>query len=189
MDLQAGRIVRPLADECEVTGPLRRRSDADAQSLAQHERTGFPCSRAPLATRSGQLKGGEGRLIVKKLLAAVASVALVVTPMAASAQSYGHGHGGEGWGGRGAQQRSYGGGGAYRGYSRGDLHGGYGRDGRRDDHGSNIAGAAIVAGLAGLLLGSALSSQQSSGYSQPYAQPYGGQSYGYPPSYDYQPGW
>jgi len=125
---------------------------------------------------------------MKKLLAAVASVALVVTPMTASAQSYGHGHGGEGWGGRGSQQRYHDGGSAYGGYSR-DLRGSYGRDGRRDNHRTDIAGAAIVAGLAGLLLGSALSSQQSSGYSQPYAQPYGDPSYGYAPSYNYQPGW
>lgn len=122
---------------------------------------------------------------MKKLLAAVASVALIVTPMAASAQSYGHVGG---WGGRGAQQRHYDGGNAYRGYSQ-DLRGSYGHDGRRDDHGANIAGAAIVAGVAGLLLGSALSSQQSSGYSQPYAQPYGERPSGYAPSYNYQPGW
>jgi hypothetical protein len=123
---------------------------------------------------------------VKKLLAAVASVGLVVTPMAASAQSYGHVHGG--WGGREAQQRQYDGGSAYRGYSR-DVRGSYGRDGHRDDHGANIAGAAIIAGVAGLLLGSVLSSQQSSGYSQPYAQPYEDSSSGYAPSYNYQPGW
>lgn len=121
---------------------------------------------------------------MKKLLAAVASLAVVVAPMAASAQSYGHGRSGENWGGRGMQQHYNGGAGAYRGYSR-DLRGGYGRDDRRTD----TAGVAIVAGLAGLLLGSALSNQQSYGYSQPYAQPSGYQAYGYSPSYGYQPGW
>lgn len=127
---------------------------------------------------------------MKTFLAAVTSVALVVTPMAASAQSYGHGRYGEGWSGRGSQQRDYVGGGAYRGYSRGER-GGYSHYDHRGDHRTDIAGAAIIAGVAGLLLGSALSSQQSSGYSQPYAQPYAQpyQSYGYSPSYSYQSGW
>jgi opacity protein-like surface antigen len=123
---------------------------------------------------------------VKKLLAGIASVALVVTPIAASAQSYGHGRGGDG---HGWQQRYDGGAAAYRGYAR-DQRSNY----RRDDHRNDSGGVAIVAGLAGLLLGSALASQQSSGYSQPYAQPYGYQPDGYQPSgysppYGYQSGW
>src|SRR5206468_11700649 len=42
-DEATGSADREVASsgDCEVTGPLRRRSDAEAQSLAQHERTEF----------------------------------------------------------------------------------------------------------------------------------------------------
>ncbi len=111
---------------------------------------------------------------MKMLFAAVAGLTLVVAPLAASAQPYGHGYSGEGWSGRGSSQRSYGGHDGYRGSSRGEYRSYGGRYGDRYDNG----GAAVFAGLAGLMIGSALSSSQSYGYAQPY---------GYSQSYNYQP--
>ncbi len=90
---------------------------------------------------------------MKAFILAAASLALVATPLAASAQSYGHGHDGGGWS---------------RSAPRGDGGHGYGRYGRGDD-----GGGAVLAGVAGLLLGSALVESQSYdrpyGYAQPYA--------------------
>ncbi|WP_133255045.1 hypothetical protein [Phenylobacterium hankyongense] len=116
---------------------------------------------------------------MKKILLAVASLAVVVSPVVASAQSYGHGRAG-GWNGRDSQERSYDRGQGRTDYGRGYDRGrsGYGRDTYRDD-----SGAVVVAGLAGLLLGSALSGSQSQGYSQSYGY---SQPYAYAPAYSQQ---
>ena len=134
---------------------------------------------------------------MNKILIAVASLAVVAAPVAASAQSYGYGRDSGSSNDRWSQDRSYGGradradyGRSY-GQSYGESYGqndgrsygqsygqsyrqGAGRDGRRNDS-SNAAGVAVIAGIAGLLLGSALSqSSHSQTYSQSYgyAQPY-----------------
>ena len=84
---------------------------------------------------------------MKKIMLAIASLAVIAAPVAASAQSYGHGGArGGGWSNRGDYGHSYRGGGN--------------------------AGAAVAAGVFGLILGSAIaSSYHSNGYG--YAQPYG----------------
>ena len=82
---------------------------------------------------------------MKKIMLAIASLAVVAAPVAASAQSYGHdnGHGRDsgGWNNRG--------------------------DYRRGDRGDG--GAVLAAGVFGLILGSAIaSSNHSYGYDRPY---------------------
>ena len=116
---------------------------------------------------------------MKKILIAVASLAVVAAPMAASAQSYGYGRDGGASYDRWSQDRSYGGRADYGrsyGQSYGQTYGrSYSRDDRRNDNGS-AAGVAVIAGIAGLLLGSALSQSshaQTYGQSYGYAQPYG----------------
>ena len=78
---------------------------------------------------------------MKKIMLAIASLAVVAAPVAASAQSYGHDHGRNGgWSNRGDYGRSY-----------------------RGDRGNG--GAALAAGVFGLILGSAIaSSSHSYGY-------------------------
>ena len=81
---------------------------------------------------------------MKKIMLAIASLAVVAAPVAASAQSYGHGRDSGGWNNRG----------------------GYGR-GERGDRGNG--GAILAAGVFGLILGSAIaSSNHSYGYDRPY---------------------
>jgi hypothetical protein len=78
---------------------------------------------------------------------ALASLAVVAAPVAASAQSFGNGHGRDsgGWNNRGD-------------YGRGD----------RGDRGNG--GAVLAAGVFGLILGSAIA---NSNHAYGYAQPYG----------------
>ena len=90
---------------------------------------------------------------MNKIMLAIASLAVVAAPVAASAQSYGHGQGrgGGGWSNRGGYGHSY-----------------------RGDRGNG--GAALAAGVFGLVLGSAIASSYHSndyGRSYGYAQPYG----------------
>lgn len=83
---------------------------------------------------------------MNKIMLAIASLAVVAAPVAASAQSYGHDQGRNGgWSNRGDYGRSY-----------------------RGDRGNG--GAALAAGVFGLILGSAIA---SSSHSYGYAQPYG----------------
>jgi hypothetical protein len=124
---------------------------------------------------------------VKKILLAVASLALVASPVVASAQSYGHGRDGGGWNGHSSQERTY-----DRGQARGDYGRSYDQRGRSDngqsyrDSDRNDSSGAVFAGIAGLLLGSALSSSQSDGYSQSYGY---SQPYDYSPAYSQRCGW
>jgi hypothetical protein len=113
-------------------------------------------------------------MVVKKFLLAVASLAVVASPLAASAQSYGHanGSGRDGGGnGRGSQERGFDQRGDQGGYGREDSQRGRG-DYRRESYGDG--GGAVLAGIAGLFLGAALTSSQSYGYSHSYgySQPY-----------------
>jgi hypothetical protein len=93
---------------------------------------------------------------MKKIMLALASLAVVAAPVAASAQSFGHGQGHNG----GSHGASYGHG------------GGFGRGGGYGYRGGNGAGL-LAAGLFGAVLGSAL---VNSGPAYAYDQPYG---YGY----------
>jgi hypothetical protein len=112
-------------------------------------------------------------MVVKNILLVMASLAVVASPVVASAQPYGHSRDGGGWNGRGSQER---------GYDRGQGRGDYGRGYDRDDRGT----AVVAAGLAGLLLGTALSGSESRGYSQSYAY---SQPYSYAPAYTQRCGW
>ncbi len=112
---------------------------------------------------------------MKKFLVSVAGLAMLMAPLAASAQSYGHGRDGGGW-------------------NSGERHSDYARGYDRD---RGDGGAALAAGVLGLVLGSALASSHNDGYGQSYgynqsygyAQPYGysgyPQSYGYAQPYSY----
>ena len=121
---------------------------------------------------------------MKSLLLAVASLAVVAAPLAASAQSFGHGRDG-GASVRGSQQQyqsAYGRGGDRQGFGRGFVQAGRGDDRRGDyrryDDRDN-GGDAVLAGIAGLILGSALS-----GHADVYSPPYGyAQPYAYAPAY------
>lgn len=111
---------------------------------------------------------------MKSFLIAVAGLAVVAAPLAASAQSYGHDRGGYGHGDYGRGD-----------YGRGDYgRGDYGRGDYRRDYDRDGGGAALAAGVAGLFIGSTLAGsgdrydddyRPAYGYAQPY--PY--ESYGY----------
>jgi hypothetical protein len=115
---------------------------------------------------------------MKKLLIAVAGLAMVAAPLAASAQSYGRAGGGWNSGRASGGQASY---------NRGNDRRAYG--------GNDAAAAALTGGVIGLLLGSALSHSNQYGYPQSYgyARSYGygegrygsGGSYGYAQPYGY----
>ncbi len=91
---------------------------------------------------------------LNKIITALAAIALVAAPMAASARDFGGGRGGGGYDGGGQHGGGYGGGREYRG-DRGDR-GGY-------------AGAAIL----GLALGALIGSSTNAAYGpSPYAYGY-----------------
>ena len=97
---------------------------------------------------------------MNKFLIGVAGLSTLIAPMAASAQGYAHERGDYG---RGGYDRG--------GYDRGDY---------------NRGGAAIAAGVAGLVIGSALASsgdRYDNDYrpAYGYAQPYPYEAYGYAP--------
>jgi hypothetical protein len=108
--------------------------------------------------------------MLKKLLIAAAALAVVATPIAASADPFNHG-------GRGFQSARVHGDGGYRG----GYRGGYGSnwDGRYNDG----RGAAVAAGLFGLVIGAALANdhpyyQRECGWeTQAYPGPYGTAQY------------
>ena len=99
---------------------------------------------------------------MKKFLIAAASLATLAAPMAASAQPYGHG-----------------------GYNQAQRGGDYGRGYERHD---GNAGAAVAAGLFGLVLGAALASNSHPEYDRSYDRSYG-RSYGYDQPYEYRTGY
>jgi hypothetical protein len=107
---------------------------------------------------------------MKKLLIAAAALLTVATPIAASADPMGFGHGG-----RPVEAVR-----VHDGY-RGGYRGGYGAnwDGRYSDG----RGAAVAAGMFGLILGAALANnqpyyaQQCGWETQAYPGPYGGVRY------------
>jgi hypothetical protein len=102
---------------------------------------------------------------VKTLLLTVAGLALVTAPLAATAQSYGQGR--DGGYSQHQDRRDQGRNGYDRGgYGRNDYGRDHRGDYRRDNDRSDRGDAALVSGMAGLLLGSALSG--SNGYSQSY---------------------
>lgn len=102
---------------------------------------------------------------MKTLVMGLAGLAILAAPLAASAEPYGHWRGGGGW--------------------NHEYRGGYGRGYDRDDN----AGAAIVAGVAGLALGAALADRGDYGYAPDYGYGYAPAYYGYAPrcAWRYQP--
>jgi hypothetical protein len=107
-----------------------------------------------------------------------ATALLAAAPQAVQARPFGHGgygHGGFGHGGFGGYRGGYGHGGfAHRGY------GGYGGYGYRGGGGAAVA-AGVLGLVGGLAAGAALASENSYGYAAPA---YG---YGYAPAYGYVP--
>ena len=97
---------------------------------------------------------------MKKFLIAGASLAMLAAPMAASAQPMNHG-----------------------GYDRSNTHSYGAQRGGYDRHDGN-AGAAVAAGLFGLVLGAALASNSHADYDRSYDR-----SYGYDEPYEYRSGY